>query len=100
MIAIKNILIATDFSEASDVALNYGRALARHFDASVHVQQVDGGVEMASERPAVVERNIRRFAEVRRDENVLDRNHDVLLFSGGFSHSRGLGRNIDDDEGS
>ena len=40
MIAIKNILVATDFSEASDVALNYGRALARHFDACVHLLHV------------------------------------------------------------
>src|SRR6266566_5303329 len=40
MIAIKNILVATDFSEASDVALNYGRALARHFDASVHLLHI------------------------------------------------------------
>ena len=31
MIAIKNILVATDFSEPSDTALAYGRELARTF---------------------------------------------------------------------
>jgi nucleotide-binding universal stress UspA family protein len=37
MIAIKDILVATDFSEPSEVALAYGRTLARTFDASLHV---------------------------------------------------------------
>jgi universal stress protein A len=40
MIDIKNILVATDFSEASDAALNYGRALARHFNACLHLLHV------------------------------------------------------------
>ena|SRR5206468_1109799 len=40
MIEIKNVLVATDFSEASDAALNYGRALARHFDACIHLLHV------------------------------------------------------------
>ena len=31
MITLKNILVATDFSEASEVAMHYGRALARTF---------------------------------------------------------------------
>jgi nucleotide-binding universal stress UspA family protein len=40
MIDLKNILVATDFSDASNAALNYGRALARHFDAGLHVVHV------------------------------------------------------------
>lgn len=40
MIALKNILVATDFGEASDAALAYGRALARTFDATLHVLHV------------------------------------------------------------
>jgi nucleotide-binding universal stress UspA family protein len=40
MIALKNILVATDFSEPSAVALNYGRDLARSYDASLHVVHV------------------------------------------------------------
>ena len=40
MIPLKNILVATDFGEASDAALNYGRALARTFGATLHVLHV------------------------------------------------------------
>src|SRR5688500_6597207 len=37
MVVLKNILIATDFSEASDAALTYGRDLARSYGATLHV---------------------------------------------------------------
>jgi nucleotide-binding universal stress UspA family protein len=40
MIALKNILVATDFGEAADRALAYGRELARTFDATLHVLNV------------------------------------------------------------
>jgi nucleotide-binding universal stress UspA family protein len=40
MIALKHILVATDFSEPSDAALAYGRALARTFGATLHVVHV------------------------------------------------------------
>ena len=40
MIALKNILVATDFSESSTTALEYGRAMARTFNASLHVVHV------------------------------------------------------------
>ena len=40
MIVIKNILVATDFSEPSDTALAYGRELARTFGATLHVLHV------------------------------------------------------------
>jgi nucleotide-binding universal stress UspA family protein len=40
MIALKNILVATDFSEASDAALTYGRTLADNFKATLHVLHV------------------------------------------------------------
>ena len=40
MIAIKNVLVATDFSECSDAALAYGRALAGTFGARLHVLHV------------------------------------------------------------
>jgi nucleotide-binding universal stress UspA family protein len=40
MIAIQHILVATDFGEASDAALEYGRALARQFSATLHVMHV------------------------------------------------------------
>jgi nucleotide-binding universal stress UspA family protein len=40
MVALKNILVATDFSEPSEVALAYGRDLARSYGARVHVLHV------------------------------------------------------------
>lgn len=40
MVALKNILVATDFSEPSGVALAYGRDLARSYDARLHVLHV------------------------------------------------------------
>jgi nucleotide-binding universal stress UspA family protein len=40
MIAPKNILVATDFGEAAEAALAYGRDLARTFGARLHVLHV------------------------------------------------------------
>ena len=40
MITLKRILIATDFSEASEVAVRYGRALADAFGASLDILHV------------------------------------------------------------
>ena len=40
MIAIKNVLVATDFSGPSETALNYARAMARSFGAKLHVLHV------------------------------------------------------------
>jgi nucleotide-binding universal stress UspA family protein len=40
MIVLKNILVATDFGDASAVALNYGRDLARAYGATLHVLHV------------------------------------------------------------
>jgi nucleotide-binding universal stress UspA family protein len=40
MILLNRILVATDFGEASDAALNYGRDLARTYGATLHVVHV------------------------------------------------------------
>ena len=40
MVVLKNILVATDFSEPSGVALAYGRDLARTYNARLHVLHV------------------------------------------------------------
>jgi nucleotide-binding universal stress UspA family protein len=40
VIALKNILVATDFSEPSEAALKYGIELARRFEATLHVLHV------------------------------------------------------------
>ena len=45
MITVKHVLVATDFSECSGVALAYARALARQFKARLHVLHV---VEMSA----------------------------------------------------
>lgn len=52
MIALKNILVPTDFSEPSQQALEYGRELARQFGARLHVLHtvenvmIPGGAEV------------------------------------------------------
>jgi nucleotide-binding universal stress UspA family protein len=40
MLPVKRILVATDFSDCSDAALDYGRELARLFHADLHVMHV------------------------------------------------------------
>jgi len=40
MVVLKKILVATDFGDASDAALSYGRELARTFGATLHVLHV------------------------------------------------------------
>ena len=40
MIQLQQILVATDFSEVSSAAIDYGRALARTFGASLHLLHV------------------------------------------------------------
>jgi nucleotide-binding universal stress UspA family protein len=47
MITLKNILVATDFSEPSEAALTYGRALARTFKATLHVLHVADNLSSA-----------------------------------------------------
>jgi len=44
MITLKKILVATDFGDAAEVALNYGRELARTFGASLDVLHVADNV--------------------------------------------------------
>jgi nucleotide-binding universal stress UspA family protein len=40
MIRLKNVLVATDFSETSKAALAYGRELARTFGAKLHLLHI------------------------------------------------------------
>jgi nucleotide-binding universal stress UspA family protein len=48
MIALKNVLVATDFGEAGDAALAYGRALAGSFGSTLHVLHVVPDVLLSS----------------------------------------------------
>ena len=78
MIAIKNVLVATDFSPVSESALMYGRAFARTFNGTLHVLHVvddlnarfsyaDGGAAgfAAPELQADLERAARKDLEAR-----------------------------------
>ena len=47
MVKLKNILVATDFSEPSTVALDYGRDLARTYGATLHVLHIVPDVVLA-----------------------------------------------------
>lgn len=49
MIAIKEIVVATDFGEPASVALTYGRNFARAFSAGLHVVHVAN--DLASSAP-------------------------------------------------
>jgi universal stress protein A len=40
MIAMKNVMVATDFGEAADAALRHGRELAGRFGATLHLVHV------------------------------------------------------------
>ncbi len=51
MIAMKNILIPTDYGEAADTALAYGRALAERFGATLHVLHVPENIFLSAFAP-------------------------------------------------
>ncbi len=58
MIALKHILVPTDFSETSEAAVHYGVALARAFNAKLHLLHVEArhDLEISVERELVVEK--------------------------------------------
>jgi nucleotide-binding universal stress UspA family protein len=61
MILLKQILVPIDFGEASEVALTYGRALARTFGASLHLLHV---LENPFLRPSAVDPSVLKAAAV------------------------------------
>jgi nucleotide-binding universal stress UspA family protein len=54
MIALRNVLVATDFSETSETALTYGRALARAFGARLHLLHVVEDLRAAAYADAAI----------------------------------------------
>jgi nucleotide-binding universal stress UspA family protein len=62
MILLKQILVATDFSDTSAAALDYGRALARTFGASLHLLHV---MENPFLRPTVADPHALQSATLR-----------------------------------
>ena len=85
MIALKHILVATDFSEPSDAALTYGRALARTFKATLHVVHIIDGpsaVVYGAEAYAVsmpeIQAQIEAAARAQLDDLLLDNDPQPL----------------------
>jgi nucleotide-binding universal stress UspA family protein len=79
MIALKRILVPTDFGEAADAALNYARALARNFGASIDVLHVaeDASARMFAGEvyiavPPTLQEDIERQARMELDKRVID----------------------------
>src|ERR1041384_4239005 len=64
MISLKRVLVATDFGEAADAALAYGRELARAFGARIDVLHV---VENVLARGFGAEGYVASYPELQRD---------------------------------
>jgi nucleotide-binding universal stress UspA family protein len=83
MIALKNVLVATDFSEPSAVALDYGRDLARSYGATLHMVHVIEG-RLALHGPEIgfayaeVERHIEEAARRDLDGALTADDHQTL----------------------
>lgn len=83
MIALREILVPTDFGEPADAALTYGRALADRFGATLHVLHVAESVVMAalgSENYAVVLPTLQEEVEARARQRL-----DALLIDSDMS---------------
>jgi nucleotide-binding universal stress UspA family protein len=85
MIALKNILVATDFGEAADAALDYGRDFARTFGASLRVLHVVdnvlmrvGGAEAFLGVYPDVQRDVDEAARRQLDQRISDEDRRVL----------------------
>ena len=85
MIALKRILVATDFGEAAEVALNYGREFARTFGADLDVLHVcddvaargfgvDGVVPDCTE----LQREVETAARIQLDALLTDEDRAIL----------------------
>jgi len=79
MIAMKKILVATDFGEASDSALVYGREFAQRFGATLHVLHVAEnvyisafGAETYASFAPELQRDLENAAHKRLAEAVMD----------------------------
>ena len=79
MIAIKNVLVATDFGEAADSALAYGRELAQRFGATLHVLHVAEnvyatafGAETYASFAPDLQREVEEAADRRLQEAIVD----------------------------
>jgi nucleotide-binding universal stress UspA family protein len=85
MMTLKNIVVATDFSEASEAALAYGRDLARAFGATLHVLHVAGnviaaaiGVEGYTTDFVALQREVEESARKHLDALVTEQDRQIL----------------------
>ena len=85
MITLKRILVATDFGEAADAALAYGRALARTFGASLDVLHVAEDVatrmlagEMYVAVPQTLQDEVEAAARKQLEVRLIDNDPDPL----------------------
>lgn len=83
MVVLKNVLVATDFGEPASVALAYGRDLARHYGAALHVLFVadDVTARYATEIPmftADEQLELEKVAQTRLDALLTDEDHQQL----------------------
>ena len=66
MIVLKNILVATDFSDSAAVALTYGKDLARTFNARLHLaHMVDDVMARCSPEVSFVAPDVQKDLEAR-----------------------------------
>lgn len=79
MIALKKILVPTDFGEAADAALTYAKALARNFNASIDVVHVaeDASARMFAGEiyvgvPPTLQKDIEDVARRELDKRLID----------------------------
>lgn len=78
MITLKRILVATDFGEPAEAALNYGRELARAFKANLDVLHV---CENVLTRGFGVEGYVATYPDLQRDlEEAARKQLDALVF--------------------
>ena len=72
MILLKHILVPTDFSEGSAAAAKYGVALARSFNAKLHLLHVEARHDFGIivERELVVEKALSETAGPKSPQNV------------------------------
>src|SRR5262245_5920913 len=85
MIALKRILVPTDFGEPADAALNYARALARNFGASIDVLHVAEDVttrmfagEIYVAMPHTVQKEVEDAARKQLDDRLIDNDPEPL----------------------
>jgi universal stress protein A len=76
MIALRQILVASDFSPTADAALDYGRALAGRFGATVHLLHVADNLFF---RPTIADPHEIKTATTRRLQSRLTDEDRVRL---------------------